>query len=202
MTEVKRVDLDSLIAGEQALRGALWRGGKRKESQCNCVSEILIPPPCGIPSTELVDFRQSARRENELECKQTLKNTWKHASIARLIFNVISANQHFTRLFSMQKFKFQRRRSCKFSFLFLPHRQSPPILKLSSEKNLKSFAYIPDNLSKRFTNLHHLILKFQKFSLDHLYYVFYPGYQQFFETENPARSESPSSVSRENIAWK
>ena len=27
---------------------------------------------------------------------------------------------------------------------------------------------------------------------------FYPGYQQFFETENPARSESPSSVSREN----
>ena len=29
-------------------------------------------------------------------------------------------------------------------------------------------------------------------------FFFYPGYQQFFETENPARSESPSSVSREN----
>ena len=29
-------------------------------------------------------------------------------------------------------------------------------------------------------------------------FFFYPGYQQFFETENLARSESPSSVSREN----
>ena len=45
----------------------------------------------------------------------------------------------------------------------------------------------------------HLIRTFQKFNLDRLGYVFfYPGYQQFFETENPARSESPSSVSREN----
>ena len=48
-------------------------------------------------------------------------------------------------------------------------------------------------------SLVHLILKFQKFNLDHLGYVFfYPGYQQFFETEYLARSESPSSVSREN----
>ena len=107
MTEIKKVDLASLIACEQALRGALRRAGKRKESQCNCVSEIFIPPPCGIPSTELVDFRQSARRENELECKQTLKNTWKHASIARLIFNVISANQHFTRLFQCRNSNFR-----------------------------------------------------------------------------------------------
>ena len=114
----------------------------------------------------------------------------------------------------MQKFNFQGR-ICKPSFLFSPRRQRPPISKLSSEKHLKSFAYIPDNLAnvclvlsffffgRANSNLDsltclHLILKFQKFSLDHLYYVFYPGYQQFFETQNPARTESPSSVSREN----
>ena len=92
--------------------------------------------------------------------------------------------------FSIQKFNFQRR-ICKLSFLFSPRRQRPPISELSSEKHLKSFAYIPDSLSKRMSfffffgransNLdsvtcRHLILKFQKFSLDHLYYIFYPGY--------------------------
>ena len=30
--------------------------------------------PCGFPSTELSDFRQSARSGNERKCKQTLKN--------------------------------------------------------------------------------------------------------------------------------
>ena len=29
---------------------------------------------CGFPSTELSDFRKSARSENEYECKLTLKN--------------------------------------------------------------------------------------------------------------------------------
>ena len=98
----------------------------------------------------------------------------------------------------------------------LPFLASPPeapYFKIDSEKHLKSFAYIPDNLSKRMSfffffgrtnsNLDsvtclHLILKFQKFTLDHLYYVFYPVYQQFFETQNPARTDRPSSISREN----
>ena len=31
---------------------------------------------------------------------------------------------------------------------------------------------------------------------------FFPGYQQFFEIENTARSESPSSVSQENNCMK
>ena len=31
---------------------------------------------------------------------------------------------------------------------------------------------------------------------------FFPGYQQFFEIENPARCESPLSVSQENNCMK
>ena len=37
--------------------------------------EFRLQFPCGSPSTELSDFRQSARSGNERECKQTLKNT-------------------------------------------------------------------------------------------------------------------------------
>ena len=37
--------------------------------------EFRLQFPRGSPMTELSDFRQSARRENERECKQTLKNT-------------------------------------------------------------------------------------------------------------------------------
>ena len=97
---------------------------------------------------------------------------------------------------------------------FGPRRACRRPSKLFSEKHLKSFVYTPDDLSKCLLfifffagqiriwihSLVHLIMKFQKFNMDHLGHVFffYPGYTQFFETENPARSESPSSVSREN----
>ena len=52
------------------------RAGKGRRA-CNSVSGIWIPPPipCGSSSTELSNFRQSARSGNERECKQTLKNT-------------------------------------------------------------------------------------------------------------------------------
>ena len=58
--------------------------------------------PCGPPSTELSDFRQSARSGNELECKQTLKNTcqrsWRHywyhlcQSTFRIVFRCRHSN--------------------------------------------------------------------------------------------------------------
>ena len=35
--------------------------------------EFHLQFPCSSPSTELSDFRQSARSENERECKQTFK---------------------------------------------------------------------------------------------------------------------------------
>ena len=50
------------------ISGALWRrGGKRKESlQLRLWN---LNSTCGSPSTELSDFRHSARSGNERECK-------------------------------------------------------------------------------------------------------------------------------------
>ena len=66
------------------LSGALWRRGrKRKESlqlrlwNLNSISNSPVAPrqlSCQISAN------QSARSRNQRECKQTLKNTWKHAT--------------------------------------------------------------------------------------------------------------------------
>ena len=80
-----------VTACEQALRGSL-AVEREKEGELTAVSlkfEFHLQFPCCSPSTELSDFRQSARSGNEHECKQTLKNTLK------IITNVISANKHF-----------------------------------------------------------------------------------------------------------
>ena len=52
--------------------------------------EFRLQFPCGSSSTELSNFRQSAQRGNERECKQTLKKTAKGNDA---ITKVISANQ-------------------------------------------------------------------------------------------------------------
>ena len=39
--------------------------------------EFRLQFPCGTPSTELSDFRQSEQSTNERECKPTLKHMWK-----------------------------------------------------------------------------------------------------------------------------
>ena len=65
------------IACEQALRGALV-ARREKEGALAFTSlkfEFHLQFPCGSPSTELSDFRQSGRSGNEHKCKQTLKNT-------------------------------------------------------------------------------------------------------------------------------
>ena len=63
------------IACEQALRGPLAAGWEKEGEDATTSLEFEFQFPCGSPSTELSDFRQSARRGNERECKQTLKNT-------------------------------------------------------------------------------------------------------------------------------
>ena len=99
-------------------------GGATKERRaCNHVSGIWIPPQiCGSPSTELSDFRQSARSGNEREWNKLWKASAKGNDV---ITNVISADQHFASTFSMQIFKFPRR-TWKLSFLFPPNRESAP----------------------------------------------------------------------------
>ena len=69
--------MNSALACEQASRGAL-AAGREKEGELATTSlefEFHLQFPSGLPSAELSDFRQSARREKEHECKQTLKGT-------------------------------------------------------------------------------------------------------------------------------
>ena len=62
---------------EQALRGALaaWWEKEGELATTSLEFEFHLQFPCCSLSTELSDFRQSARSGNERECKQTLKNT-------------------------------------------------------------------------------------------------------------------------------
>ena len=70
-----------ILAREKVLRSAL-SVEREKEGELVTTSlefEFCFQFPCGSPSTELSNFRQSARSGNERECKQTFKGTWKHA---------------------------------------------------------------------------------------------------------------------------
>ena len=102
-----RVAVKSL-ACEQVLWGALTAGRDKKGelATTSLEFEFRLQFPCGSPSTELSDFRQSTRSGNKCECKQTLKTRSQGKDV---ITNVISANQHFASTFFMQIFKFQRR---------------------------------------------------------------------------------------------
>ena len=69
--------LTYMVACKQAVQGAL-AAGREKEGELANTSlefEFHLQFCCGSPSTELSDFRQSARSGNERDCKQTLKNT-------------------------------------------------------------------------------------------------------------------------------
>ena len=83
------------------LSGALWRRGvKRKDSLQLCLwnlnSASNSPVASRRRSTELSDFRQSARSGNERECKQTSKNTcqgwWLHYYLRQSAFRIVIAS--------------------------------------------------------------------------------------------------------------
>ena len=66
-----------------ACEQVLWGAFLEKEGELATTSlefKFNLQFPCGSPSTELSDFRQSARSGNEHKCKQTLENKWKHVS--------------------------------------------------------------------------------------------------------------------------
>ena len=69
--------------------------GLKKEGELANTSlefEFHLQIPCGSRSTEVSDFRQSARSGNERECNKHWKTSAKGNDV---ISNVISANQHF-----------------------------------------------------------------------------------------------------------
>ena len=120
---VQGTGTSNFITYEQALRDALV-ARREKEVELATTSlefESHLQFPYSSQSTELSDFRQSARSGNKRGSKQTLNNT-SQGLIMTLLMS-ISANQHFALPFSMQIFKFQSG-SCKLSFLFPPHHQS------------------------------------------------------------------------------
>ena len=81
---------DFMLACEQAFCGDLAVGRKKEGELATTSLEFdHLQNPCGSPSTELSDLRQSARSKNERECKQT------RAKGNDVITNIISANQHF-----------------------------------------------------------------------------------------------------------
>ena len=57
--------------------GGGGEGGVNNVCDTSLEFEFQLQFPCGSPSTELSDFRQSRRSGNECKCKQTLKNTCK-----------------------------------------------------------------------------------------------------------------------------
>ena len=85
------------VACEPALRGALAAGREKKGELATTSLEFQfrLQFPCGSPSTELSDFRQSARSGNKRECKQTLKNTWKHAPRVTSLLSSPPISQQF-----------------------------------------------------------------------------------------------------------
>ena len=114
---------NSLKASSPGRFGGWVEKGRRA---CHHVSGIWIPP--SIPLWLHVNWavNQSERRSVRSGKSANVNKYWKtHAKGNDIITNVISANQHFASIFSMQIFKFQRR-NCKLSFLFLPHCQSAP----------------------------------------------------------------------------
>ena len=99
-----------VLACNQALQGPVAEG-QEKDGELATMSlefEFHLQFPSGSLSTELSDFRQSARSRNEHECKQTLKN----------IINVISTNQHFADILH----RLFRYREVAISPSFLPPR--------------------------------------------------------------------------------
>ena len=93
---------------------------------CNYISGILNSTSNSPVALHWLSCQISAN-QREAATKRMQTNIEKHVPsvIMSLLINVISSNQHFTSTFLMQVFKFQRR-SCKLSFLYLPHRQSTP----------------------------------------------------------------------------
>ena len=123
--EVKWKNTELGIACEQALRGALAAGGKRKESLQLRLWNLNSTSNSPVAAPRRPSCRISAN-QREAETSASVTNIWKtRAKNNDVITNVISANQHFASTFSTQIFKFQRRK-CKLSFLFPPRRQSSP----------------------------------------------------------------------------
>ena len=78
----KKMKFENFVEFEHALRGGGGGGdltaGRQKKEELSTTSlefEFHLQFPCGSPSTDLSDLRQSARSRNDSECKQTFNNT-------------------------------------------------------------------------------------------------------------------------------
>ena len=117
--------LISLQASCQEHSGGMAGKGRRA---CYYISGIWISTSEKLMQNPHVVPCQKSCQTSANQCKaETSTNVNKHWKTCvkgnDIITNVISILQHFASTFSMYICKFQRR-SCKLSFLFLPHHQS------------------------------------------------------------------------------
>ena len=119
--------LASLRANSPGCSGG---GAGKKESlqlRLSLEFEFRLLFPCVFQSTELSDFRQSARSGHERECKQTLKNTWKHAPRVKTSLLMPSPPISIShRPFRCRYLNSRDQVANLLSFFFPPRRQSTP----------------------------------------------------------------------------
>ena len=73
--------------GELATTGHLW-------NLIICIQKVNAKFPCGSPSTELSDFKQSVRSGNKRECKTNIEKQVPRVMKSLLMSSLL--NQHFT----------------------------------------------------------------------------------------------------------
>ena len=107
------------LACEQVLRG-------RNRNESLQLRLWNLNSPSNSPMAPHWLSCQISTNQHEVEMSVKVNKHWETPARGNdVTTNVISTNQHFTWTFSMQIFKFRRRR-CKLSFLFPPrHRNTP-----------------------------------------------------------------------------
>ena len=115
------------VACEQVLPGAL-AARREKEGELPTKSlefEFHLQFPCGSSSTELSDFRQSARSGNERECK-IKKNIGKH--VPKVMTSLLMSSPPISISYQLFRYRYSNSRDVVASspFLFPPRRKSAP----------------------------------------------------------------------------
>ena len=112
------------LACEHAVRSAL-AAGREKEGELATTSlefEFHLQFPCGSPSTELSDFRQSTRSGNELECKQNIE---KH--VPRIMTSLLMSSPPISILHRLFQCRYSNSRDvvASFSSFYRPAARAP-----------------------------------------------------------------------------
>ena len=104
--------------------------------------EFRLQFPCGSLSTELSDFRQSARSGNKCKCKQTLKSTWKH--VPRVMRSLLMSSPPISTSHRLFRCRYSNSRDVVAIYPFSSHpgelaRRLPKIQRFDMSLTVKRF---------------------------------------------------------------